>query len=256
MAVFGRRQPHAPVILHGLSVPGKPLSTLVVPRGGFPAQTTPVIARRLHGSTTIIKGGGGKIPPGQIALPFGQGESHWGVLARNRPAGKIQIIKGGGNPSTAKLQLRDKISRDAANLACRPLFQPVIKTLIRYALPAIPPIGKVIEPNGQVPALSSALFRQRPNGNISIKRAGGLPSKSRITTKLGAIEAAIRFRRPLFRVTTLSLNTYVPLPPVSAVISMAAQFVYVRDTYDKLQYVRSQSPQFSYVHSQDLEFAN
>lgn len=406
MAIFGRRQPHAPVILNGLPTPRKSVANIVVPHDRFDAQAATqvahrpqgkitilrgmahasptflakppalfgqeesqaaALARKPHGSVTIVHGGGKpsvsqiKSPIGQqeaqaaalarnrpsghvaivrgggrpsfanITLPNGQVEAHAAVFSRNRPAGKISVIKGGGQPSTARatvpvgqqtalagalspkrprgkvlivrgggprpspqiitvpsdqatslaaalaprrprgqasiisggrqaaaqIIVRDKASRDAANFAHRPLFQPVIKTLIRYLPFVAPPIGKIIQPNGQAAAVLAAFAERRLKVSVLVLRGGHAPKARLFISGQVSRDASLSARRALYRPVILTLEQYVPVPPiviVSAVISMSVQFCCVQDVCANFPYVQSQAPQFVYVQSQNTKF--
>ncbi len=60
-----------------------------------------------------------------------------------RHLGHAAIIRAGGQPAVGRALIRTKAARDASGFAHRPLFQPIIKTLLRYAPPAaVPPVSR------------------------------------------------------------------------------------------------------------------
>ena len=203
---------------------GQPATNATVsPRGQFAAQQSGLAARRPNGRVSIVRAGG-QPAVNVIVSPRGQLTAQAAALAARRPKGNVSVVRGGGQPAAGKTVLfGQRTARDAANSAHRPLFQPIIRTLLRYA-PPVPtvPIGAVVTPRGQLNALLAALSPRRPSGRITVNRAGG-PKGVGQTVLFGqrTAQAATAFaHRPLFRPIVLGLLAYQPftVPPVGAVI--------------------------------------
>lgn len=145
-------------------------------------------------------------PIGVVVTPVGVAASQAASLSTRRPRGKIQVIQSGGPPSVARALVRgERTARDAANQAHRPLFQPIVRTLIRFATAAATaPVGKVVTPSGGAASQAAALVR-RPNGKIQVIRAGGRAvTTARLVIpqgQLAAQAAAYAPRRPAGKVT-------------------------------------------------------
>src|SRR4051812_25790374 len=97
MAIFGRRQPHQPLILRGIPTPQRSVSRFVTPH----SLAVLAASYRPRGSVTLIHGGG-KPSVSHSVSPSGTLEAH---LAARRPKYTTAVVRGGGQPSRSRLTI-------------------------------------------------------------------------------------------------------------------------------------------------------
>lgn len=190
-----------------------------MPAGQAAARDAALARRRPVGRVFIIKGGG-QPSPNRVVIPTGQTTALATALLPRRPVGRVSVVHGGGRQTTAQAVLRGaSTSRDAANAWHRPLFQPVIRGLIRYVPPApTVPIGIVVAPFGQAGSQAAAFARHRPAGRVFIIKGGGVAAVGRMVLRGDKVsrDASNFARRPLFQPVIRGLIRYVP--PVSTTV--------------------------------------
>ena len=196
MAVFGRRQPHAPVILRG----GRyqpPVGKLIIPRG---VSCSILAARRPSGGAIVVKGGGQPaVARFKIVRTIGA-DSY-----PRRPRGKVIILQGAPpSPATAFVAGRPVVISQA-RAAVSPRLLPRSRVIVRTGGGA-PPVGRVIVRQ----ALQPALFPRLPRGDVIILGRGPSPPIGRVVVRQ-ALQSALLPRLPRGDVITLGRG---PRPPV------------------------------------------
>lgn len=135
MAILGRRQPHAPIILR----PGTPASVarVVYPNRGGVAQAAALFSRRPL-FRTILKTAG---PPASVAriILSGDRASRDAAIFARRPLFQPIFKRAGPPPSLNTFTIRGQGTSKAAALAGRQpyIFRPFIRGLIQYAPPVV-----------------------------------------------------------------------------------------------------------------------
>jgi hypothetical protein len=246
MAVFGRRQPHAPiilsptvksavaptflakspvivgqgpsqqaarrpvgtVILRRLGSP-KPVTSPIITRGLNASQATALASRRPAGRIQIIRGGG-RSPIARIATPTGLFAAQTAAIAR-KPTGRVRITRKGLSPPVGKsIAPRGQNTAQAAALAARSpfVFKPIIRGLIQYRLPR-PPVASIPRVFS-VASWTADTMRRRPGWTLA---------------------------RPVVPPTP-------PPPPSGPVVSVTVQFALVQNWSPQFGYVQPTSPEF------------
>jgi hypothetical protein len=167
MAIFGRRQPHAPIILRPLMglAPQGPIAKIV--QSTKASQFAAIAARAPRGHVTINRVG----PPQSVAeiIQATRAAQTAAVNAR-APRGHVTINRVGAQPAVGRIVTPEGMTRAllAALLPRLPRGAVIIKGLIQYQPPAPnAPVGKIVQIS--LEAVAAALLARRPSFRTIIK---------------------------------------------------------------------------------------
>lgn len=220
MAVFGRRQPHQPIILRptviGAAAATPPIGQILQLSKAAQQAALLRVQRRFN---PVIKTKGATPPIASPVVFRGQDQSQAAAIRARTPYVFRPTIKTLGPPPPVARQIQvSEIAQASAIFARRPLFLPIEKKIG----PA-PPVGKVVAPQGQATSREAALFARRPLFRPIFKTAGPSPSVAQIVTpghQQSSREAASFAHRPLFQPIT---KTHGQQPPVGLIVSPKGQ---------------------------------